>query len=380
MFLSNIVDNNSTVREAGHAMISSLSKNEMKWTRYIWLSYWGIIALHAAAQLFAYWFLSYSAHPVEFYVLMLLHPTLVMAGAVLGARIAVSISERCTFYALVTAGTVLAYTIILLNTDIRMISAIFLLPLLSSILFFRVRLTLFAAALQLAAFVLLYARSRSYRQHLTDFDLIAIPCFIAVCTVMAVLIMVRGRELHRELRESMIAQQALTTQFAAIREQAEKDALTGLYNQAQFRTHFQAALDYAAAGERRAFQLVLLDIDHFKSINDTFGHRAGDAVLAETAAVIERHMPASGIAARYGGEEFALLLFEPSESQAYAVCEAIRLGVAQTPFDALDGKGVTISAGIASFGEAGGEGELFDLADNRLYQAKRQGRNRTVRG
>jgi len=359
-------------------MLTGFTDSETKWIRTIWMSYWGIVALHAAAQLFSYWFLPYEAAPAEFYYFVLLKPTLVMSAAIGAGWLASRASAPATFYALIASGTVLAVMLIRLNTDIRIISALLLLPILVSVLFFRVRLTLFAAALQLGAFGLVYMRDGSYRSYLTAFDVIAVPCFIGMCALLAVIIMVRGRELRKELYEAMSAKQALMVQYADMRRRAQTDSLTGLYNQASFREHFRLAVEYGAGGTAAAFQLALADIDDFKAINDTFGHRAGDAVLALVARTIQEKLPAGAIAARYGGEEFALLLFEPSAGDALRTCEAIRSAVEGTRHEALEGRKVTVSMGVAVQETGMGEDGLFELADARLYEAKRLGKNRTV--
>jgi len=359
-------------------MINPVTDNEAKWIRKIWTSYWGILLFHDAAQLFSYWFLPYQAGPVEFYVHVLLKPTFVAGSAILSGWMAAKAAKRFSFYALIASGTALAVTIIQLNTDVRIISALFLLPILVAVLFYRRRLMIFTALLQIVAFFLLLARNESYRSYLSAFDVISVPAFIVMCALVAGILMIRGRELQKELYTAMSAKQELMIQYAIMSRQAKMDQLTGLYNQATFREHYAMALDYAAEGTRTSFQLALLDIDDFKSINDTYGHLAGDVVLASVARTAKERLPASGVAARYGGEEFALLLFEPDVGEAVRACEAIRIAVSQLVFEELGGKGATISVGVAAYEPGLDADAMFERADARLYEAKRLGKNRTA--
>jgi diguanylate cyclase (GGDEF)-like protein len=122
---------------------------------------------------------------------------------------------------------------------------------------------------------------------------------------------------------------------------------------------------------------VLLDLDHFKQVNDTLGHPVGDKVLVEVAARLRDVTRAGEHLARVGGEEFAWLLPEADAAGAVAAAERAREAIRATPF-ALGGT-LTISAGVCTLAEAGGESrELYRLADTALYRAKAAGRDRVV--
>ncbi|GGA09646.1 hypothetical protein GCM10008018_64010 [Paenibacillus marchantiophytorum] len=358
-------------------MITNLTNSETTWARKIWISYWYIIGVQLLAQLFSYLFLPYDAQVVEFYYYVLLFPTLKMSATVGLAWIVNKYFRKYSFHTLVVAGTILAILIIRLNTDIRIISALFLLPILVSVIFYRSRLTFFSAILQLLGFILLYIGDESYRSHLSDFDLVAIPCFIGACTLLAINIMSRGRELQEALLKTMTAKQELMIQYAIMRKQAQIDSLTHLYNQASFYEHFDMALTYS--GERSSsFFLALLDIDNFKTINDTFGHLIGDVVLSRVAQIIKETISSNDIAARYGGEEFALLLFETDVARAIKLVETIRTTLSSTKHEEMGGKVVTISIGITSYEPGMSKETLFEKADKKLYKAKNSGKNRTV--
>jgi diguanylate cyclase (GGDEF)-like protein len=160
---------------------------------------------------------------------------------------------------------------------------------------------------------------------------------------------------------------------------ATTDGLTGLVNH---RT-FQARLDERLAEARRygrRLSLILTDIDHFKAVNDTHGHPAGDRVLQGVARVLAREARTTDLVARYGGEEFAIVMPETDAAGALVIAERIRERVAEAAFDVEGGPlRVTLSLGVATFpGDADAKAPLVEAADGCLYAAKRGGRNRTV--
>lgn len=160
-------------------------------------------------------------------------------------------------------------------------------------------------------------------------------------------------------------------------QQSIRDPLTGLYN----RRHLEAQLSAAVAtahGTHAPLSVVALDIDHFKRLNDTFGHDAGDAALIRVSAALRDLAPPGSTPARPGGEEFTLLLPQFDLTAAQALAERLRAQVAalHLTHDGLPLGQVTVSLGVASLTEGGtGEG-LIAAADQALYAAKRAGRNR----
>lgn len=127
-----------------------------------------------------------------------------------------------------------------------------------------------------------------------------------------------------------------------------------------------------------AFACLMIDVDHFKELNDTYGHLVGDAIVAAVAKVIKDNIRSIDLVGRYGGEEFALMLAETDAQSAFVVAERIRKAVADTPVQAYDEiLRVTISIGIAQLDtETPDLAALVERADSALYQAKAQGRNR----
>ncbi len=165
-----------------------------------------------------------------------------------------------------------------------------------------------------------------------------------------------------------------------LRQQSIRDPLTGLFN----RRHMNDVIgrEFARARrEDRQVAVALVDIDHFKRINDTHGHDAGDHVLVQVAHTIETQVRQGDIVCRYGGEEFIVILPDISQESVIERAEQMRQAVAALSFRNCDqpvGR-VTVSLGVAMFPEHGeNEGELVRAADAALYQAKETGRNRVV--
>jgi len=168
--------------------------------------------------------------------------------------------------------------------------------------------------------------------------------------------------------------------YGRCKELAIKDGLTGLYSQHYFKERFEEELSRAAReGDRAKLSVLMIDIDHFKQYNDTFGHPAGDVVLRRLAQILTESRQAGDIVARYGGEEFAVVMHVGAEAAA-EFAERLRGMVEQTKFAPTDENQdytMTISVGVSTFPANGvGADELIEGADSALYEAKRSGRNK----
>ncbi|RMG68533.1 MAG: sensor domain-containing diguanylate cyclase, partial [Nitrospirae bacterium] len=159
---------------------------------------------------------------------------------------------------------------------------------------------------------------------------------------------------------------------------AKTDGLTGLYNHRVFQERLKEEIMRAQRYKKRLF-LLMADIDHFKRINDTYGHQTGDRVLKTVAEIIRKSVRQLDFPARYGGEEFALLLPETDCENAFKVGERIRKAIEEHEFRLDNGETfkLTISIGIACYPfDSRDREELVKMADSALYHAKESGRNR----
>lgn len=158
-------------------------------------------------------------------------------------------------------------------------------------------------------------------------------------------------------------------------EAAFTDPLTGLANRRRFEQQLEVEITRTQR-YARPFCLIMIDLDHFKRVNDTFGHEAGDQTLKIISGVLAESARANDIVARIGGEEFALILPETEIDKAFQVASRLREAVASTEIPNIGL--MTVSIGIAEFPLCATADNLYAVADNALYQAKRAGRNRVM--
>jgi diguanylate cyclase (GGDEF)-like protein/putative nucleotidyltransferase with HDIG domain len=203
----------------------------------------------------------------------------------------------------------------------------------------------------------------------------------------------RECDLHNRLRESYDEQQVSILQQKILlddlnrlyREQeraAVTDSVTGLPNHRAFIKQLDEEVECCQT-EGRAFLLFFVDLDHFKDVNDTWGHLAGDAVLAEVACRLCRTVQPEGFVGRYGGEEFALIIPNETLKNAYRMAQRLRTAVNAEPYawrcgeETMTGIAITASIGVAAYAVHGRQREeLIKTADRAMYQAKLEGRDR----
>jgi two-component system cell cycle response regulator len=158
------------------------------------------------------------------------------------------------------------------------------------------------------------------------------------------------------------------------------DVLTSLHNRRYFESHLATLLDQAAF-KGRPLSMMILDIDHFKRVNDEYGHDIGDEVLKTVATRVKKVVRNADLVCRMGGEEFVIVMPETGLVIAEKVAERVRSAVAATPFPIENGARaipVTISIGIADRGGDSNPDALYRRADQALYASKNGGRNRVT--
>ena len=173
---------------------------------------------------------------------------------------------------------------------------------------------------------------------------------------------------------------ALVESEAMLREQSVRDHLTGLFNRRYMEETLEREL-LRASRQQHSLSIVMLDVDHFKSLNDAHGHAAGDAVLSELGKLLTAHVRGGDVACRYGGDEFMLLLLDVSQEVTWKRTELIRqyarLMRVQIEGRVLDT--VTLSMGVSFFPADGStSAAILKNADDALYRAKHEGRDRVV--
>lgn len=194
----------------------------------------------------------------------------------------------------------------------------------------------------------------------------------------------RPKDEEKEILLAKIAELEQTIRI--LKDDLIHDALTGLKTRKFFneeaRVFYEAAVN-RHPGRRQWFgfktiSFIFFDIDHFKKINDTYGHFAGDGVLKSVASRISDGVRKGDIVARWGGEEIVVALVGADEDAALAKAEAIRRSVERLGFNSVGGLHVTVSAGVATAEDGVSFEEVLDRADKSLYKAKQSGRNKVV--
>jgi len=190
---------------------------------------------------------------------------------------------------------------------------------------------------------------------------------------------VTQRQFNAQLTQITSEMDSLRKELVQIREESYTDSLTGISNRKAFDTALEEAI-YKTRLEKSTFSILIADVDHFKQVNDKYGHLVGDKVLRFVASTFKWCVKGKDLVARFGGEEFAVILLNTDMTGAFSVAEQIRSAVCagkikdMTSQKMLDQ--VTVSIGVAQFNTSDLPHDLLQRADRALYQAKEKGRNR----
>ncbi|MGF0538459.1 GGDEF domain-containing protein [Agrobacterium sp. ES01] len=202
---------------------------------------------------------------------------------------------------------------------------------------------------------------------------------ITILTVATGDTMAHGEKTVESVQQKSQEMDVIRKELDEYKRIANTDSLTRLSNRRAFDERLAGIFESENGFLPTA--LILMDIDHFKQINDSYGHPVGDKILATVATVIRTNVRRDAFVARTGGEEFAVILDGSSREEVYEVCERVRIALQSTPFrnskTGVDYGSVTISLGGCMAAEVSDAGELYGKADIALYCAKNDGRNRT---
>ncbi len=181
------------------------------------------------------------------------------------------------------------------------------------------------------------------------------------------------RNLLVHLHNLMKENEKLRNENRRLKKHCRIDPLTGINNRLFMEEYLTEELNRSDR-YNSSFSLIIIDIDHFKSINDTYGHQAGDTVIRKIASILKNNIRKCDQAFRYGGEEFLIALPETDLAGAEKTADKIRKIVERELFDGVD-RTVTVSMGISEKGDDNDVATLINVADKALYEAKRGGRN-----
>jgi diguanylate cyclase len=259
--------------------------------------------------------------------------------------------------------------------ELDYIQASWILPIMISIFYFQRRLVLYATVLNIAAFLTVTSLHPGLMERTDSSEWVTMPMMLLVAALITLNAMERGIELLRELRNESEDKQNLMIQNVIKDKIVRTDPLTGLYNRAALNEHLDMLLRYTES-EGFSLHVAMLDVDYFKSVNDTYGHQAGDMVLRRMAAAIKESIGNSDFAARYGGEEFTIVFTDRTLEDVRQTLERIRKNVELVEHPELGDRRVTLSIGLYPYSKGMERERLFEQADACLYEAKRTGRNK----
>jgi diguanylate cyclase len=191
--------------------------------------------------------------------------------------------------------------------------------------------------------------------------------------------MVRGEKTAESFNQKSLEMEAVRRELDEYKRIANTDSLTRLANRRAFDEKLAGLFSFPTNLSKAA--LILIDVDHFKRINDTFGHPVGDKILATVASVIRANAPREAFVARAGGEEFAIILEGSIDEDLHTMCERIRVNLESTPFrnsrTGVNYGPITVSIGYSTAADCEDSGEIYSRSDIALYCAKNSGRNCT---
>ncbi|WP_281888596.1 diguanylate cyclase [Paenibacillus sp. YYML68] len=316
--------------------------------------------------------------PVPDYLLQL---SMLYLGLMLLAEGMYRLMKHAFDYVLISITFVIGLLLILFLSSKQPVEGLLLialdLPLMMSMFYFSVRKVWYALVLTLVGFIVLYPFMETLRQEVDMWHMIALIGMLLGTGAIAIVICRRGVELTQALERAVHSEMHVFAEVVELEGDSHKDYLTGLYKHSVFH-QYMATLTEQHRAHGMPLQLALLDLDSFKSVNDTYGHQAGDRVLREMGSILSEFVSSSDVAFRYGGEEFAVIWTGRSMSETLERLEAIRERMASTIFPEMDNRIVTVSIGCADYRGDLDKEPFFKLTDELLYEAKRQGKNRIV--
>ncbi|GGD74746.1 GGDEF domain-containing protein [Paenibacillus nasutitermitis] len=354
----------------------SLDYNRYRWNRMLLSGFWLILLFSIFLECL---YLTITEIPSkEFILIYMVKPTIFqLFTLVLAETLIRALKGKYQDYIMIVTSSLLAFILAYIHNSIDYLLLGLFLPTMVSIFYFHPKKMIFAYFITLASVYLMYGINDVMNENITLVGLTTITVMFSSFTLIGWGVISRGRELISHLKSSFESNQELLVKTIWMDKLAKTDALTDLYNHMTFHEYFEELIEQHESN-RLPLQLALIDIDNFKHVNDTCGHRAGDAVLKGVAQLIRSKACSNDFVARYGGEEFAILFTDKKLSDAIEKIEEIRVHISELTHASLGGKPVTVSIGIGEYSASDDKERFFNRVDAALYKAKNSGKNRTI--
>ncbi|MDR6553384.1 GGDEF domain-containing protein [Paenibacillus qinlingensis] len=247
-------------------------------------------------------------------------------------------------------------------------------PILLASIYFQKRYVIFAYSLGIACLLLLLFIQLVRGQSANPYEIIVSLTIITATSMLCFAIMSRGLDLLARLQNSVVREQDLLIRNVMIDRLSKVDALTELFNHRSFQEHTDHLISHMP--HDTPLVLALMDIDNFKLINDNYGHWVGDVVLKTIGSLLKDVLGPDDMSFRYGGEEFAVLFVGKSDQDVLPICDTIMETIRGTVIPEMPDYKLTMSIGLATYNRNTMKKAWFQLVDECLYTAKRNGKNR----
>ncbi len=357
--------------------MGQLGLDTRKLNRKILSVYWIVIGLAILIKLINS---NFSELPfTEYFIDFVLIPSGIGVLVVLLTEWCVRKLSRNIDLIVILAGLVLALNFIYSRPDIIILRSALFLPILVSGAYFKRNTIILTSVATIVSYSFLTMVQPILRTGVTVTDHFTMIAMLSIAAIAVIGIMERGLELAGHYRQSIENQQELLVKNTLMEKLTKTDSLTGMYNQISFHQFLDELIAHHAQ-YHFSIQMAIFDLDNFKQVNDTYGHRAGDEVLKQISELIKSEITPDDFAARYGGEEFIVLFVGKPMKKTGRLVEDIRKKIESISFRVLEGKSVTVSVGLQEYEAHTGKDAFFEKADSLLYDAKRNGKNQVITG
>jgi diguanylate cyclase (GGDEF)-like protein len=342
-----------------------------QWNRKILNILWGTIAIAAMVSL-CYMFLFNQLDYRQYIYQYVALPVFWLVLIVCLVEWLYKCKIRYMDYAIICSSVLMASVLIHIHSSIPVMFAALFLPLLISVFYFERRKVIFSFLVVLCSYFLLAII------HESNFaEIFSMLSMLAAATYICLGIMQRGLYIARYLQKAVQSEQELMIKNTIMEKLSKSDSLTGLYNHISFHQFLEELIEPAEQNQL-SLHLAIIDIDDFKFVNDTYGHRVGDMVLETVSHKIKEIVTADDFVARYGGEEFVVLFTDKNTTEVYERVDSIREEISQLIFSSMKDCEITVSIGVNEYIPGMGKEKFFQGADSSLYKAKRTGKNKVI--
>lgn len=350
-----------------------------KWQRKILNGYWIVVLISLVAEIVAL-FIKMKLEPenVQYYLIYkMIIPTCVQVTLVTANELLERYNGKSRPYTIILTGTLIGAVLIYGNMRVIGIQYVMMIPMLVAAFHFSKKHLTFAFLMVIAELAILYVLFPLIWDHMTIFERFALFYILSGEYLILVQLLHRGNDMLERLIRTSRSERDLLIKNTIMERLSKTDALTDLYNHRTFQEYLEHLIEHCETN-KIPLQIAVIDIDNFKSINDTYGHAVGDIILKRVADILKHSLTSDEIIARYGGEEFAILFPAKTLEQAFDICEHARISISQLDHLEMEGRRVTVSIGLSGYVHGMGKSRFFSDADSLLYQAKKEGKNKTI--